>query len=109
VRIAARYSHLNGLEYLLVHKPELWKEITSIVEGIDAEKCKTKISKEKRTKGKILYSPIAMNAEMQKGFSGKNWAERRQTVWVTHDEKIVRHIITHRSERSEEKHFRGGA
>ena len=27
MRIAAKYSHLNGEEYLLVHKPRLWQEV----------------------------------------------------------------------------------
>ena len=27
MRIAAKYSHMNGEEYLLVHKPELWQEV----------------------------------------------------------------------------------
>lgn len=29
MRIAARYSHLNGEEYLLVHRPDLWEEVRS--------------------------------------------------------------------------------
>ena len=27
MKIGETYSHLNGLEFLLVHKPELWEEI----------------------------------------------------------------------------------
>ncbi len=27
MRVVETYSHLNGLEYLLVHKPGLWQEI----------------------------------------------------------------------------------
>ncbi len=27
MKIAETYSHLNGLEFLLVHKPDLWREI----------------------------------------------------------------------------------
>jgi hypothetical protein len=55
------YSHLNGYEYLLVHKPELWEEIVTVIESVDAEVCKTKVSKEKTMRGKILYSPIELN------------------------------------------------
>lgn len=29
MRIAARYSHLNGEEYLLVHRKQLWEEAKS--------------------------------------------------------------------------------
>ena len=38
MKIVEKYSHLNGLEFLLVHKPELWQEIESVIHSIDAEK-----------------------------------------------------------------------
>lgn len=42
------YSHLNGLEYLKVHKPSLGEEIQSVVEAVDAEIYRIKVSKEKQ-------------------------------------------------------------
>ena len=65
MKIIETYSHLNGLEFLIVHKPKLWDEIKKVITSIDAEKCKTKVSKEKTMKGKILYSPIDMNNEFK--------------------------------------------
>ena len=47
MKIVEIYSHLNGLEYLQVHLPELWEEIKEVIESVDAEVCKTKKSKEK--------------------------------------------------------------
>ena len=44
MKIAETYSHLNGLEYLLVHKKKLWEELKTVVSSVDAEKCKTKKS-----------------------------------------------------------------
>ena len=61
MKIIEKYSHLNGLEFLLVHSPQLWEEIEGVVGSVDAQKCKTKVSKEKTKNGKILYSPIEMN------------------------------------------------
>ena len=58
MKIAETYSHLNGLEYLLVHKKKLWEELKKVISSVNAEKCKTKISKEHTKKGKKLYSPI---------------------------------------------------
>ena len=46
MQVAATYSHLNGLEYMLVHHKELWNEIQAVIARIDAEACKTKVSKE---------------------------------------------------------------
>ena len=65
MRIVETYSHLNGLEFLLVHKPKLWKELKAVVESIDAKACKTKISKEKTMRGKELFSPVAMNQKFR--------------------------------------------
>ena len=73
MKISEIYSHLNGLEYLLVHKKKLWQELQKVISSVDAEKCKTKISKEKTKKGKTLYSPIEMNKEFKKFLDQKNW------------------------------------
>ena len=51
MKIVEIYSHLNGLEYLQVHLPELWEEIKEVIESVDAEVCKTKKSKEKNKVG----------------------------------------------------------
>ena len=88
MKIVEKYSHLNGLEFLLVHKPELWQEIESVIYSIDAEKCKTKISKEKTKSGKLLYSPIDMNAIFKEKLYELKWEESRVSYWVTKDERL---------------------
>ena len=50
MKIAEIYSHLNGLEYLIVHKKKLLEELKKVVSSVKAEKCKTKVSKEKTKK-----------------------------------------------------------
>jgi predicted patatin/cPLA2 family phospholipase len=76
MKIVETYSHLNGLEFLLVHKPELWKEIKNVIKTVDAKKCKTKVSKEKTMKGTLLYSPIEMNNAFKMELSRSHWKER---------------------------------
>lgn len=90
MRIVEHYSHLNGLEYLLVHHPNIWQEIQDVVALVDAERCKTKVSKEVRMKGKMLYSPKDMNSEMKEGFESREWSEERVSYWVTGDAKLIR-------------------
>ena len=90
MRIAHHYSHLNGLEFLLVHKPRLWDEIQSVIRGLDAGSFRTKVSKEKRTKDKVLYSPIAMNTAFHAAFSTREWKEQRTSYWVTSDAQLIR-------------------
>ena len=82
MKVIETYSHLNGLEFLIVHKPKLWKEIKNVIALVNAEACKTKVSKEKTMKGKLLYSPIDMNKES------------RVSYWVTKDEKLIRKTLT---------------
>ena len=94
MKIAGTYSHLNGLEFLIVHKPKLWKEIKNVVLSVDAENCKTKMSKEKTMKGKLLYSPIDMNSAFSKLLSVNKWAESRVSYWVTKNEKLIRKTLT---------------
>ena len=94
MRIAAKYSHLNGWEYMLVHHKGLWEEIQAVIARVDAEACKTKISKEKTMRGKLLYSPEAMNEAFKLGFEHLGWKQRRNTFWVTDDEKIMRAVYS---------------
>jgi len=93
MRIVEKYSHLNGLEFLLVHKPSLWKEIQDVITRADAGKCQTKVSKEVRTKGKLFYSPKAMNEAIRAGFGGHGWGERRISYWVTSDARLIRKTL----------------
>lgn len=90
LRIVEIYSHLNGWEYIKVHKPQLWDEIENIIKNIDANKCKTKVSKEKNKKGNILYSPIDLNKEFKEYFEQNNWKESRVSYWVTKDAQLIR-------------------
>jgi len=94
MKIVEKYSHLNGLEFLLVHKHGLWKEIENVIKIVDAEKCKTKVSKEKTMKGVLLYSPIEMNNAFKKELSKYHWEESRVSYWVTKDEKLIRKTLT---------------
>ena len=92
MQIKARYSHLNGEEYLLVHRKQLWEEVQTVIAGVDAYACKTKISREKTMPGKTLFSPSDMNQAFKGGLQARGWGERRSTFWVTDDERILRGI-----------------
>ncbi|MFC1492630.1 BglII/BstYI family type II restriction endonuclease [candidate division KSB1 bacterium] len=98
MKIVEQYSHLNGFEFLLVHKPKLWKEIQEVIKKIDAKSCRTKISKEKTMKGRLLYSPKDMNKSFKDHLQIKNWEESRVSYWVTKDEKLIRKTLSMSSE-----------
>ncbi len=90
MQVRAHYSHLNGEEYLLVHRPHLWDEVQAVIGDVDAFACRTKVSKERMMQGKMLYSPTDMNRSFSVGLRQLGWSEHRSTFWVTEDEKILR-------------------
>lgn len=89
MKIAHKYSHLNGEEYLIVHHNKLYKEIKEVIAGIDASKLRTKVSKEKRKKGSTLLSPIDLNKAFDRGFSKRKWAENRYNYYITLNRELM--------------------
>ncbi|MEP0766148.1 MAG: restriction endonuclease [Fimbriimonadia bacterium] len=94
MKIAETYSHLNGLEFLLVHKPALWREIQDVIAVVDAGECRTKVSKEKKMQGKLLFSPKKLNASFKDLLRDKGWRENRASYWVTRSERLIRKTLT---------------
>ncbi len=92
MRLVEHYSHLNGLEYLKVHQPNLWREVREVIARIDAAACRTKRSKEKRNLDRMLYSPIDMNSSFREQFNSRGWVEHNNTFWVTSDARLLRSI-----------------
>lgn len=85
MKIAQVYSHLNGLEFLLVHNPDLWNEIKNVIENVDAGKAFCKVSKEKTMTGRVLYSPTELNRLFKLEFSKNGWFETRTSYYVNED------------------------
>jgi len=89
MRIAQKYSHLNGEEYLIVHHNELYEEIKAAISSIDADQLRTKISKEKRKIGNNLLSPIALNEAFNQEFYKREWAESRYNYYITLNRELM--------------------
>ena len=83
MEIVAEYSHKGGKEFLeKYHKNEL-EEIKEIISLVDASVCKTKESEEKTMKGKMLYSPKALNKRFFELFHERGWKTVRINVKTT--------------------------
>lgn len=93
MRLAQVYSHLNGLEYLLVHKPYLWEEIQNAIKNVDAGRAFCKISEERTMPGKILYSPSELNKLFKVEFSQNGWFETRTPYYVNEDLKTTMETV----------------
>lgn len=89
MKIAQKYSHLNGEEYLIVHHNNLYKEIKQVIANIDAEQFRTKISKEKRKIGNSLLSPIDLNEAFNTEFYKRKWAESRYNYYITLNRELM--------------------
>jgi hypothetical protein len=94
MKIVQTYSHLNGLEYLLVHKKKLWNEVQQVIQSVNGNACRTKVSKEKTMSGELLYSPIDMNSAFSKLLAKRGWSESRVNYWVTKSERLIRQTLT---------------
>ncbi len=103
MKIVETYSHLNGLEYLLVHRKSLWRKAQTIIASIDAAKCKTKVSKERRMKGQLLFSPVEMNKRFKDLLCKDNWTESRVSYWVTKNERLIRRTLTMPADKQKEE------
>ena len=77
--IAAEYSFNDGHSIQKTH-PYLLQEVEDIIATVDASSCKTKKSKEKTMKGKMLYSPPDLNRAFDQGFGSKGWQKKRVLI-----------------------------
>ncbi len=89
MRIAQKYSHLNGEEYLIVHHNDLYDEIKQVIDTIDGNQYITKISAEKTMTGKMLYSPADLNNAFEEKFNSLGWYEKRYQYYVTTDRALL--------------------
>ena len=59
-------------------------------------------------KGRLLYSPIDMNAHFKKLLRAKHWQESRVSYWVTKSEKLIRKTLTMSSEEQKKEIEKAG-
>lgn len=89
MKIAQKYSHLNGEEYLIVHHKNLYKEIKDYVKSLDANKYRNKVSAEKRMRGEMLYSPTELNNALKNKFATGKWFESRYQYYITLNRELM--------------------
>lgn len=75
--IAGRYSFNGGEEFIQKNFPHLLQEIETVIGIVDASKYKTKVSKEKTKRGKLLYDPSELNKAFKAPFHERGWVEQR--------------------------------
>ena len=102
MKIANIYSHLNGYEHMIVHHKDLWDEIVSAINSIEANSF-TKISKAKSTAGKILYDQKALNKQFERVLFPKEWKSVTTPYYVTDDIPTAREIANIRDKNEQKR------
>jgi hypothetical protein len=77
MRIVAEYSFKGGREVVSRKYPHLLREITQVIEVVDASKHLTKTSREKTMRGKKLYAPKKLNKSFKGLFFSRGWDSQR--------------------------------
>jgi hypothetical protein len=101
MRIAGIYSFNNGKEAITKqHRAEL-EEVLQATESVDAEACKTKVSKEKTMRDRVLYSPPALNEAFKAQFATRGWINHRVNVEYSKDHYVAGYTPPARSGREQ--------
>jgi hypothetical protein len=77
MKIAGEYSFNGGKEFIETNYPSLLAEVKTVISNVNAQRCKTKESKELTMPGKVLFSPPMLNGEFDKYFAAYHWRKLR--------------------------------
>lgn len=72
MKVAGVYSFKRGREEVEKRYPRHLEEIVRVITSIDSSHFKTKVSKEKTMRGRMLFNPVALNAAFKAAFAIKN-------------------------------------
>ena len=75
------YSHLGGQEILIVRHPAIYSDLLDVVRQAGAPQ-RTKRSRERTMKGKMLYSPKDLNRTFKDRFHERSWTEIKDVFTI---------------------------
>lgn len=102
MKIAQKYSHLNGEEYLIVHHNDLYLEVQKIIESISEKDIIYKKSKDNTKKGKLMIDQKHLNKLFNERFNKLNWYEDRYSYYITLDRELMEQSIKMQSKEQKE-------
>lgn len=77
MKIVGIYSFNNGRKLIGQKYPNLLKEVKTVISNVSALETKTKESKEKTKRGKILFAPRVLNKAFKNEFAKFGWENKR--------------------------------
>lgn len=93
MKIANIYNHLNGYEYMPVHRRHLWEEIENAIHSINANNF-IKYSKDKAKFGKPLYDQKSINKQFKNILFPLGWSSVKTPYYITGDIDTAKTIAT---------------
>lgn len=85
MRIVGRYSHHNGLEFILVRQPRIWGQLENLIASVDANSYLS-LDQGKRAG----YSRQRLCRAFRERLGVLNWRVRRTPHWAAADPQLVR-------------------
>lgn len=97
--IVGKYSFNGGEKFIKMKFPHLLDEIESTITGINAERSKTRESRELflRSRTRMLYNPQILDKEFKNAFQKIDWYPKREfsnystTYYIEEYKKIIDH------------------
>ncbi len=93
MKIAEIHSHLNGLEWLIVQKPALWKEIQLVIASVKTHQFKCPPSNKIKKRCKKPYDGEIIRADFERDFHAKGYHKSESDHWLTINAKIARRTM----------------
>jgi hypothetical protein len=81
MKVVYEYSHLGGSEILSVRYSEHEREIYEAISEVSAQR--TKRSREKTMRGRMLFDPKSMNRQFREAFRNRDYRELRDTYTIS--------------------------
>ena len=81
MEIIATHSFNNGAAHIDKYHPDSLKEIKDVISKVNAEKCRTKKSKEKRHFDRMIFSPNDLNESYKKELIKREWESSIKTQY----------------------------
>jgi len=92
MKIVAEYDFNNGKTFITANYTIELQEIVSVINGVDANRYKTKESKEKTMPGAMLFAPSELNTAFEDAFHNLNWSSKRISCEYTYGKFLSGYI-----------------
>ena len=90
MRIVCKHSHLNGLEFMLIRAPSLWKEIEDAILEIQFEFSMTLVMAGPSKNTEAAYAMTELLSAFEGVFAGNSWISQNRPSVELVDELSVR-------------------